>query len=446
MRSSLNTLCYLFGLLLPIVFVSVADAATVCTDGQGVTHEISQAEHWRLRAHVPSYSSWESTSACGPVSGIDPVSIHWASSYCGVKYDMYDDRNSECSGDNTKKRRFVINWANVPDTCENGELDPGETAIDEGPDCAYYPDSPYREPFCSNGVQDAEYGETAIDCGGPCGSCTPVFPANCSNGVTDADEVGVDCGGSCGDCQSWCPDNTEALTGPDGVSRCYAVALADKFGNCPVGWTKGADAFPGDPGVVGTCFKSSDTYLGYQDPNLPDVPNPWTAYTAQYSTTSDTRTVDNGDGTETSTTVSTTTGPNDATKITTTTTTTNTTTGEVIGETIEETESLPEGANPAAYDGQIVSANEYDGTPDEVTEDDVPGLLNSFVENSPIFAMLNTFEVRTSAADPTVDPVDVYGTDIGFDFTPWQSHLQTFGAILLAICQGYAVLVIFKGW
>ena len=45
---------------------------------------------------------------------------------------------------------------------------------------------------CGDGMQNGD--ETAIDCGGACGSC------GCSDGLHNGDEVNVDCGGSCPAC------------------------------------------------------------------------------------------------------------------------------------------------------------------------------------------------------------------------------------------------------
>ena len=58
-------------------------------------------------------------------------------------------------------------------------------------------DTPTDEPAptCFDGIQNQ--GETGVDCGGPCSSCS-----TCNDGILNGGEDGVDCGLVCG---SLCP-------------------------------------------------------------------------------------------------------------------------------------------------------------------------------------------------------------------------------------------------
>ncbi len=49
------------------------------------------------------------------------------------------------------------------------------------------------DPTCNDGIKNQ--GETGVDCGGPCPSCTN--EPTCDDGIMNGDETGVDCGGSC---------------------------------------------------------------------------------------------------------------------------------------------------------------------------------------------------------------------------------------------------------
>lgn len=95
---------------------------------------------------------------------------------------------------------------------------------------------------CSNGVKDAIYGETDVDCGGSCprcpagkscgtmsgncesnncvgGVCQAVH-SSCTNNNLDLDETDVDCGGKCSVCplEKKCKYNYDCLTGVCGAS------------------------------------------------------------------------------------------------------------------------------------------------------------------------------------------------------------------------------------
>ncbi len=105
------------------------------------------------------------------------------------------------------------NHANLFRNIEN--LAPGSKCLLD------YPQPPIYPAHCTNGVKDQN--ELAIDCGGSCKKCN-IFDLNpdlisfdkCSNGVKDGDETGKDCGGkSCPPCDT-CNDGVQN-NGENGV-------------------------------------------------------------------------------------------------------------------------------------------------------------------------------------------------------------------------------------
>jgi YD repeat-containing protein len=78
---------------------------------------------------------------------------------------------------------------------------------------------------CANGALDTANGETAVDCGGPCGSC---LPAHCTNGALDSGsgEAAVDCGGPCGSCPPAC------IGTAGGADYCLDCLCAGGQGDC----------------------------------------------------------------------------------------------------------------------------------------------------------------------------------------------------------------------
>ena len=82
---------------------------------------------------------------------------------------------------------------------------------------------------CNDGSQDGD--ETAVDCGGSCGTCTTLSGltggATCTNGVRDGNETGIDCGGSCHACSmGTCTDGKQngTETGVDCGGACLPCA------------------------------------------------------------------------------------------------------------------------------------------------------------------------------------------------------------------------------
>lgn len=128
-----------------------------------------------------------------------------------------------CGVDNGAKWGFKSNLdICIPNTCQNGILDPGETTVDCGGNCGSLgpcaPAAMCTGPLggddycttcpCAVGEGDCDTNSecaSGLICGNDNGgkfglsSATDVcVPSHCQNGVQDGDETAVDCGGSCG--------------------------------------------------------------------------------------------------------------------------------------------------------------------------------------------------------------------------------------------------------
>ncbi|HTQ04098.1 MAG TPA: hypothetical protein VMI54_09580 [Polyangiaceae bacterium] len=141
---------------------------------------------------------------------------------------------------------------------------------------------------CSNGVLDADTGETDVDCGGPdCHGCTLGGQCNvqsdcsegqclagycqtpgCSNGVQDGQETAVDCGGTCPGCATGQPCNVDGdcASGvcPDG--HCASATCNDMVRNGQeLGIDCGGPKCDGCP-IDSPCNVDGDCLSGACDP------------------------------------------------------------------------------------------------------------------------------------------------------------------------------------
>lgn len=89
------------------------------------------------------------------------------------------------------------------------------------------------------------------------------------------------------------------------------------------------------------------------------------------------------------------------------------------------------------YDTDITGLPEKKGIGD---------LLGTFVASSPLVSMVKSFTVTTSSASGVVPIGNVYGQDLSFDFTRWESTLRACGGVLIIIMHGFAVFVVIRGW
>ena len=106
--------------------------------------------------------------------------------------------------------------------CFDGEMNYGETDIDCGGPCekkcelkdgcitdldclsGFCNQGKCTEPGCSDGI--INQGEQDIDCGGPCTPCP-----TCFDGIINQGEEGIDCGGPCVECPPPCPSCLDGI-------------------------------------------------------------------------------------------------------------------------------------------------------------------------------------------------------------------------------------------
>lgn len=302
---------------------------------------------------------------------------------------------------------------------------------------------------CSDGVQNQD--ETGIDCGGVCGSCEP---STCSDGVKSGDEPGIDCGGSCSaPCTEYCPDGYAVGLDSNNQNICVSITSPDAYGNCPAGWEKAFD---------GNCESSAELLYGVANLNtneLGSLPSGWYQLPDSYTPgnfsvaefTGPTSVVDNGDGTQTATTVTTSsatspTGSAPATSTTTRTVITNISTGAVISDqTTTQTEG-PVEENPANYKWSVADPGSTGDIPDGIvpTENPFSDFLDSTVSSNPGSTIINSSGLETSNPVCSLSGV-VMGQSLTIDFCrPLISDaLEMMGAVLVSICYLLAIFIVF---
>ncbi len=199
--------------------------------------------------------------------------------------------------------------------------------------------------------------------------------------------------------------------------------------------TTGLPDIPPDPTHVATPAQIDD----YNKRLLASNPTVTTTQGAPVTT-------NNPDGTSTTvrTTTTTTNGGAGGTTVKTETTTTGGPdgTGPVIkNDTTEDTTGVP--VPPA-----LPSDNTYDGLgdSDKPLSKSITDLLGSFTAGSPLVSMVRSFSITTSNASGVVSIGRVYGQDLSFDFTHWESILRACGGVLIIIMHGYCILIVVRGW
>lgn len=90
-------------------------------------------------------------------------------------------------------------------------------------------------------------------------------------------------------------------------------------------------------------------------------------------------------------------------------------------------------------------ANTYDTSLDIPVKKEIPSLLNSVFDNSPLLGMVRSFQISTTDQQAVFNIGHFYGQDLVFDFTRWASVLAACGTILLVLSHAYAVFIVVKG-
>lgn len=245
----------------------------------------------------------------------------------------------------------------------------------------------------------------------------PTEPATCQNDVKDGDEVGYDCGGSClAECSAYCPSNEYAVYNVNGVQTCIATRTANSFGQCPsVG---GATANSYDPATKecgysqnalvaksGLLADDPDLVSYSDDMNWYELPDEYTPGTFNVVNTYDYSTVDNLDGTSTTTETKTETKTDTAGNSTTTTYVTNTTTNNTTGAVLDRDETITGEVAPEDNPANFPSLTAFSAAPAFSTAaPDASRFADRFttfktaLEAAPIYAPLNAILSPTLGA------------------------------------------------
>ena len=76
----------------------------------------------------------------------------------------------------------------------------------------------------------------------------------------------------------------------------------------------------------------------------------------------------------------------------------------------------------------------------------IPDLFTSFISDSPLFDLLDTFQITTNSTVCKLTSPEIFGISIDFDFCSYESMLRACGAILFVVIQALSILIIFRGW
>jgi len=315
-----------------------------------------------------------------------------------------------------------------------------------GGTCRHYT---HRDYHCNGFDVGLEPDFCQPDLQSTCDTTWPDVPETCSDGLLTSGETGVDCGGACPDPCVWrCPDGFTLI---NDVCMNISDSLQSFEGQCPDGYSL-------DPDFPSTCLLTGSQILA--SANVPELDplefgimpyNP----TIQTSTSeTSTSSVDNGNGTTTDTSVTTVNNPDGTTSVTTTEKIVNISTDTIISASVSTEEEQgwfeEDGViDTGLYTNQL-EAGVYDSEIDPgmmPEKENVTGIMDAFVESSPFFAVLNTFEVRTADPVCSIDvPVPIYDKTITFSLCRWQDFLQSVGAMILSITMAYGVLIVYRGW
>lgn len=100
----------------------------------------------------------------------------------------------------------------------------------------------------------------------------------------------------------------------------------------------------------------------------------------------------------------------------------------------------------AAIAPSLPGDNTYDAEITAPAKKGIGDLLASFVSGSPLISMVQSFTISTSNASGVVPIGNIYGQDLSFDFTRWESTLRACGGVLIIIMHGFAIFIVVRGW
>jgi hypothetical protein len=112
----------------------------------------------------------------------------------------------------------------------------------------------------------------------------------------------------------------------------------------------------------------------------------------------------------------------------------------------EKADALAEAAAAASAADKVKGSSEYDGTFDLPDKKSIVELITSVVSMSPIVQMVKSFTITTSGGVSFVSAGNVYGQELVFNFLRYEQTFNQLGGVLLVVCQGFAVLIVIRGW
>lgn len=111
----------------------------------------------------------------------------------------------------------------------------------------------------------------------------------------------------------------------------------------------------------------------------------------------------------------------------------------------QEAALAAETAAAEAATANLGPPNTYDSSIDIPVKKEIPSLLNSVFDNSPLLGLVRSFHINTSDQQAVFNIGHFYGQDLVFDFSRWASVLAACGTILLVLSHAYAVFIVVKG-
>lgn len=96
--------------------------------------------------------------------------------------------------------------------------------------------------------------------------------------------------------------------------------------------------------------------------------------------------------------------------------------------------------------GNGVGTNTYNATPESPEKSDITALIMGFLSDSPLVGMVQSFQVTTADPACSVSGGEIYGQEFKIDVCRWDSLLRAMGGMMIIIMQGYAILVVVRGW
>lgn len=94
----------------------------------------------------------------------------------------------------------------------------------------------------------------------------------------------------------------------------------------------------------------------------------------------------------------------------------------------------------------LTGNNTYDSAIEAPEKKDISGMMQGFVNSSPLSAMLRSFQISTSSPLCSVNCGSVFGLDFKIDLCRYESDFNNLGSFLLIVSHGFSVLIVIRGW